>query len=71
LPTIQDGIWTSDDPDFDYDKMKTDIYEALLAGRRVETERPEDYVGKVRPSSVTERLIDLQSIGLDAYEIRM
>ena len=53
IATIQEGIWTSDDSDFDYDKLKTDIYEALLDGRRAENEEPEDYVGEVRPSSVT------------------
>jgi hypothetical protein len=44
IATIQEGIWTSYDPEFDYDKLKADIYEALLDGRRAETEKPEDYV---------------------------
>ncbi|MGD0954306.1 MAG: hypothetical protein ABR985_18265 [Methanotrichaceae archaeon] len=46
IATIQEGIWTSYDPEFDYAKLKTDIYEALLNGRRAETEKPEDYVGE-------------------------
>ena len=46
IATIQEGIWTSYDPDFDYDKLKTDIYEALLDGRRADTEKSENYVGE-------------------------
>ena len=46
IATIQEGIWTSYDPEFDYDKLKTDIYEALLDGRRADTEKSENYVGE-------------------------
>jgi hypothetical protein len=56
IATIQEGIWTSDDPDFDYDKLKAEISEALLDGRRAETEDQKTMWGKVTPSSVTELL---------------
>ncbi|VVB63378.1 Uncharacterised protein [uncultured archaeon] len=46
IATIQEGIWTSYDPEFDYDKLKTNISDALLDGRRSKTEKPEDYVGE-------------------------
>ena len=46
IATIQEGIWTSDEPEFDYNKLKADIYEALLDGRRAKTKEPEIYVGE-------------------------
>jgi hypothetical protein len=46
IATIQEGIWTSDEPEFDYDKLKADIYDALLDGRRAKTTEPEIYVGE-------------------------
>ena len=46
IATIQEGIWTSNEHEFDYEKLETDIYEALLGGRGAETEEPEDYVGE-------------------------
>jgi hypothetical protein len=46
IATIQEGIWTVDEPEFDYAKLKTDIYEALLEGRRAKTKEPEIYVGE-------------------------
>jgi hypothetical protein len=46
IATIQEGIWTSYEPEFDYDKLKTDIYEALIDGRRAKVEEPEVYVGE-------------------------
>jgi hypothetical protein len=46
ISAIQEGIWTSDESMFDYNKLKADIYEALLGGRRAETEITEDYVGE-------------------------
>ena len=45
IAAIQEGIWASDEHEFDYEKLETDIYEALLGGRGAETERTEDYVG--------------------------
>jgi hypothetical protein len=44
IATIQEGMWTSDEPEFDYDKLKADIYDALIDGAK--TEEPEDYVGE-------------------------
>jgi hypothetical protein len=38
--------WTSDESEFDYDMLKTDIYEALLNGRRAKTKEPEIYLGE-------------------------
>jgi hypothetical protein len=47
IATIQEGIWTSDEPEFDYDKLKKDIYEVLLDGRRAKTKEPEIYVEEI------------------------
>jgi hypothetical protein len=44
IATIQEGMWTSDEPEFDYGKLKADIYDALLDGAK--TKEPEDYVGE-------------------------
>ena len=63
IATIQEGIWTSDEPGFDYDKLKTDIYEALFGGRRAETEKPEDYVGESDAVERDRALLILLSIG--------
>jgi hypothetical protein len=46
ISTIHEGIWASDEPEFDYDKLKADIYEALIDGKRAKTEEPEIYVGE-------------------------
>jgi hypothetical protein len=46
IATIQEGIWTSDEPGFDYNRLKTDIYEALLDGGRAKSEELEIYVGQ-------------------------
>jgi hypothetical protein len=42
----EEGIWTSDEPEFDYDKLKADIFDALLDGRKAKTKEPEIYVGE-------------------------
>jgi len=44
ISTIHEGIWTSDEPEFDYGKLKADIYDALLDGAK--TKEPEIYVGE-------------------------
>ena len=46
ISTIHEGIWTSDETEFDYGKLKADIYNALLDGRRAKTKEPEIYVGE-------------------------
>ena len=58
IATIQEGIWTSDEPEFDYDKLKTGIYEALHGGRRAETEEPEEYVGESEAGERDRAVID-------------
>jgi hypothetical protein len=44
IATIQESIWTSDEHEFDYEKLKTEIYEALHGGGKAETEELEDHV---------------------------
>jgi hypothetical protein len=58
IATIQEGIWTSDEPGFDYDKLKSDIYEALHSRRRAETEEPEEYVGENEADERDRAVID-------------
>ncbi|VVB62567.1 Uncharacterised protein [uncultured archaeon] len=58
IATIQEGIWTSDEPDFDYDKLKTDIYEALVDKERAKTEEPEIYMGESEAVERDKAVID-------------
>ena len=46
ITTIQEGIWAIDEPEFDYEKLKTDVYEALHGEGRAETEESIDYDGE-------------------------
>jgi hypothetical protein len=67
IATIQEGIWTSDEPGFDYDKLKTDIYEALHGGRRAETEEPEEYFGESEAGERDRAVIDFTFDWLRCY----
>jgi len=58
IATIQEGIWISEEPGFDYGKLKTDIYEALHGGRRAETEEPVDYIGESEAGERDRAVID-------------
>jgi hypothetical protein len=53
----------SDESEFDYDKMKADIYDVLLDGRRARTKEPEIYVGENDADERGREVIDFRSIG--------
>jgi hypothetical protein len=46
ISTIHEGMWTSNEPDFDFNKLKSEVYEALIDEKRAKTEEPEIYVGE-------------------------
>ena len=58
ISTIHEGIWTSDEPEFEYDKLKPEVYEALVGKRRAKTEKPEVYVGENEAVERDKAIID-------------
>ena len=46
ISTIHEGIWTSEEPELEYDKLKSEVYKVLIDERRAKAEEPEAYVGE-------------------------
>ena len=44
ISTIHEGIWTSNESELDYDKVKSEVYKALIDERKARAEDPENYV---------------------------
>ncbi len=58
ISTLREGAWTRDNFESDYEKLKTDIYDALLGGKIPKTEEREDYAGEIEADDRNRAVID-------------